>query len=382
MSSRTHPRVMLVGPMPPTKGGMTTFMLNLMASNLNKEFEFVPYSVSRPPKKNVIVNYGYAAIFRGGWLRVLQGILITVWRLFRFPIVLMLRQIDLVQIQASDHHIFWESVLYAIISRLLGRPVLFRIGGSFDVFHGESPPVLKRLIETSLRIPEIVIVQSLFSRDYVRRAGRTAEIVILPNWSRDPVISSDRSLRVNPICMFIAGTEARRKGVDEVIEAVRQLDTTRCAAHFHFVAMVPQLVGRLKEMHVSNIAKVDGHLDHAEVLQLMRQCDIFLLPSHAEGFPNSLIEAMAAGMASIVTPVAAVPEIVADGGALVVPVGDATALAGAIQTVATNSHLRQELGKQAQETVRQKYTPQKALPALGEAYRRLLANAGTFYSRA
>jgi glycosyltransferase involved in cell wall biosynthesis len=352
---------------------MTTFMLNLMASNLNKEFEFVPYSVSRPPKKNVTVNYGYAAIFRGGWLRVLQGIVITVWRLFRFPIVLMFRQIDLVQIQASDHHIFWESVLYAIISRLLGRPVLFRIGGSFDVFHGESPPVIKRLIETSLRIPEIVIVQSLFSRDYVRRAGRTADIVILPNWSRDPVISSDRSLRVNPICMFIAGTEARRKGVDEVIGAVRQLDTTGCPARFHFVAMVPQLVGRLKEMHVSNIANVDGHLDHAEVLQLMRQCDIFLLPSHAEGFPNSLIEAMAAGMASIVTPVAAVPEIVADGGALVVPVGDATALAGAIQTLATNSHQRQELGRQAQETVRHKYTPQKALPALGEAYRRLLA---------
>jgi hypothetical protein len=57
---------MLVGPMPPTKGGMTTFMLNLMASPLNEEFEFVPYTVSRPPKKDVIANYGYGAILRDG----------------------------------------------------------------------------------------------------------------------------------------------------------------------------------------------------------------------------------------------------------------------------------------------------------------------------
>jgi hypothetical protein len=36
-------RILLVGPMPPTKGGIATFMLNLMVSYLNEQFEFVPY---------------------------------------------------------------------------------------------------------------------------------------------------------------------------------------------------------------------------------------------------------------------------------------------------------------------------------------------------
>src|ERR1700675_4374402 len=42
LAAGRRPRVLLVGFMPPTKGGVTTFMLNLMGSHLNGEFEFVP----------------------------------------------------------------------------------------------------------------------------------------------------------------------------------------------------------------------------------------------------------------------------------------------------------------------------------------------------
>ena len=84
---------------------------------------------------------------------------------------------------------------------------------------------------------------------------------------------------------------------------------------------------------------------------------MFLLPSHGEGFPNSLVEAMAAGMASVVTPVGAVPEMVADGGALVIPVGDAGALASAIERLAADPEVRRRLGKEAQRAVSARYTP-------------------------
>jgi hypothetical protein len=161
--------------MPPTKGGMTTFMLNLMASPLNEEFEFVPYTVSRPPKN------GYGAILRGGIMRALNGILLTIWRLLLFPFFLVFWKIDLVQIRASDYFVFWESVLYTLISRFVRRPVLFRIGGAFDSFHRTSPSMIKRLIGASLRIPQFVIVQLQFARNYVRAAGRTSDMVILPN---------------------------------------------------------------------------------------------------------------------------------------------------------------------------------------------------------
>jgi glycosyltransferase involved in cell wall biosynthesis len=369
-----RPVIALVGPMPPTKGGVTTFMLNLMASYLGREFEFVPYTTARPPKKNVSDNWGYGAVLRGGILRLLHGLVLTAWRLARFPLFLLRRRIDLVQIQASDYQVFWESVAYALLARLLGRPVLFRIGGAFDLFHGGSSPLLRRLIAASLRLPQCVIAQSEFARDYIRRAGRDGPMVVLPNWSRDPVDDTlARPPASHPTFLFVAGTEARRKGVDQVIAAAKRLDETGCAARFHLVAMTPRLIERVRAMNLANIAAMEGPVERPRMLELMRRLDVFLLPSHGEGFPNSLIEAMASGMASIVTPVAAVPEIVATGGALTVPVGDDATLAAAVARLAADAPLRRRLASEAQAAIKARYTAETVLPVLREAYRRLAA---------
>jgi len=366
-------RILLVGPMPPTKGGITTFMLNLMASYLNEQFEFVPYTTTRPPKRDVIDNWGYGAVFRGGLLRLFQGIFLTIGRFLSFPYFVISRRIDLVQIQASDYQVFWEGVAYAILARAVGRPVVLRLGGSFDLFHGGSPRLVQQWIAAALQIPQCLIAQSQFAYEYLRRAGRTGKITVLPNWIRDanltPLATTDSPA---PLCLFIASNEARRKGIDEVVEAIRRLDTSGCPARFHLVAMTPSLADRVEALHLNNIYAIEGPVEHGRVLELMRRADVFLLPSHGEGFPNSLVEAMAAGMASVVTPVGAVPEMVADGGALVIPVGDAGALRTAIERLAANPELRRRLGEEAQRTVRARYVPPSALPPLADAYRRLL----------
>jgi len=362
-------RILLVGPMPPTKGGITTFMLNLMASCLNEQFEFVPYTTTRPPKRDVIDNWGYGAVFRGGPVRIFQGILLTIGRFISFPYFVISRRIDLVQIQASDYQVFWEGVVYAILARAVGRPVFLRLGGSFDLFHGGSPRIVQRWIAAALQIPQCLIAQSQFAYEYLRRAGRTGKIIVLPNWIRDTNLTSlARTVSRAPLCLFIASNEARRKGIEEVLGAMRRLDACGCPARFHLVAMTPSLVDRVQALHLNNIHVVEGPVEHDRVLELMRRADVFLLPSHGEGFPNSLVEAMAAGMASVVTPVGAVPEMVADGGALVIPVGDAGALHIAIEQLAANPDLRRRLGEEAQRAVRARYMPPSALAPLADAY--------------
>jgi glycosyltransferase involved in cell wall biosynthesis len=385
---RQRPRILLVGPMPPTKGGVTTFMLNLMASHLNEQFKFIPYSTTRPPKRDVIDNWGYGAVLRGGPVRTLQGILLTIARFIAFPYSVIARRIDLVQIQASDYQVFWEGVIYAILARATGRPVVVRIGGSFDVFHGGSPRLVQRWIAAALRIPHYVIAQSQFGFKYLQQAGRTGEILVLPNWIRDANLTpKTATISANPICLFIAGNEARRKGIEEVVEAMRQLDASRCPARFHLVAMTPSLVDRIAALHLNNIHAIEGPAEQGRVLELMRGADVLLLPSHGEGFPNSLVEAMAAGMACVVTPVGAVPEIVADGGALVVPVGDVGALSNAIERLVTDPELRCRLGEEAQRVVRARYTPASALSSLADAYRQIFersngqGNRGSAVSR-
>jgi len=359
--------------MPPTKGGVTTFMLNLMASYLRRDFEFVAFTTSRPPKRNVIDNWGYGAVLRGGVRRMLIGMLITLWHLLKFPFVVVGQRITLVQIQASDYYVFFEAALYAVMARLLGRPVLFRLGGAFDIFYAGSSPLMRRVISAVLNVPQVVIAQSQFASGCIRRAGRRGPIVVLSNWSQDANnVEVFRTATTMPVFLFVAGTEARRKGIEQVLAAAEKLQQGGSPARFHFLAMTPMLMERATSLGLANIRAIEGPASHSRVLELMRACDVFLLPSHGEGFPNALIEAMTAGMAAIVTPVGAVPEIVADGGALTVPIGDTEALAAAIDRLAREGAVRSRLSHEARATVLARYTEAQALPPLAETYRNVL----------
>lgn len=364
----------MVGPLPPTRGGVTTYMLNVMGSYLQERYEFVGFTTSRPPKKNVAQNWGYGATLKGGLLRTLTGILITLWHLLSFPVVVLRRRPALVQIQASDYFVFWESTCYVLMARLLRVPTLLRIGGAFNVFYGGSSPLGQRMIRAAIGLPDGLIVQSEYWRDLFRQIGRERNVFPIANAVGEELLLDQAPQReAEPIFLFIAGPEAHRKGSRELTAAIQLLGRSGLRARYRFLG-VPKVVAEEMELAgVAPLVSIAGSMDRATVLEEMRKAHVFLLPSHSEGFPNSLLEAMASQMASIVTPVGAVPEIVRDGpGALVVPAGDAAALAEAIATLARDPQRCLAMGRYNEQVVRERYTNGVVLPQLEAAYRRLI----------
>lgn len=90
-----------------------------------------------------------------------------------------------------------------------------------------------------------------------------------------------------------------------------------------------------------------------DVRPILDAADIVVLPSDAEGLPLSLLEAMAAGVAVVATDVPGTREIVSDGvTGLLVPSGDARALASAIARLVADDGLRATLGAAGREAVR------------------------------
>ncbi|MDF1719474.1 MAG: glycosyltransferase family 4 protein [Minwuia sp.] len=350
-------------------------MLNLIASDLADAVDFIPHTTSRPPKKNVVDNYGYAAILKGGVLRLFVAAFATLWHLVSFPFVLWVRRIDIVQIQSSDFQTFWESCVYLWMARRLGRPTMMRLGGIFDQFYEGSSPRLQRGIRAGVAAPDVLIVQSEGWRDYLAGLGRTGPMLVLYNSVPSAsIVAVDAPRNDPPLFIFAAGTEAKRKGAYVLIEALQRPDMAAVHGDFHLAAIIEPLESHFETAALPQRITRQGYLAHADLLDLMRHGDVFLMPSYGEGFPNSLLEAMAAGLVPVVTPVGAVPEIVTDGEhGLVIPAGDPAALAAAITRLADDPDLRLQLARSAQERVRELFVAEVVLKRLAARYTDLLA---------
>jgi glycogen synthase len=114
----------------------------------------------------------------------------------------------------------------------------------------------------------------------------------------------------------------------------------------------------------------------SEIFRLYREADVFVLPTWREGFPNVVIEAMAAGLPVVATPVGAIAEAIEDGkSGLLVPVRDAAALEAALRRLIEDAALRHALGAAARARVESVFAFETVVARLAAIYDELLAAA-------
>ncbi len=142
------------------------------------------------------------------------------------------------------------------------------------------------------------------------------------------------------------------KGVGEFVEAARITRAKRANVAFVLAgdpdpgnpAAIPESV--LHEWQAAGLVEWLGHVD--DMPGFLAQADIVVLPSYREGLPKSLIEAAACGRPLITTDVPGCRDVVTDGvNGLLVPVRNASALAGAIARLAGDQALARRLGEAA-----------------------------------
>jgi glycosyltransferase involved in cell wall biosynthesis len=100
-----------------------------------------------------------------------------------------------------------------------------------------------------------------------------------------------------------------------------------------------------------------GHVPWQQLADLYRRASVFVMPSFYETFGISVIEAMAFGLPVVATKTGGLPEVVEDGiTGILVPTGDAEALADALIRLLRDPDLRQRMGQAGQERVRAEFT--------------------------
>lgn len=148
------------------------------------------------------------------------------------------------------------------------------------------------------------------------------------------------------------------KGFAELLHAAAALTSQGLRVELHFAGDGTHLE-RFRAMGTSlGIGElVHFHGLVAEVAEFLRGLDVFVLPSHAEGMPLTVLEAMASGLPVVATSVGAIPEVIGDERTgLLVPPEDVDALMRAIGRLAADAGLRETLGSAAAKAARESFS--------------------------
>lgn len=115
-----------------------------------------------------------------------------------------------------------------------------------------------------------------------------------------------------------------------------------------------------------------GELEREKVFEYYKRCSVFCLPSYTEGFPNTVIEAMALGCPIVSTKVGAIPEMLNDNCGKLVEAKEVDKLADTIRDVIENKPMAIEIGKNARDKVLNQYVIDKVYQMYYSIWSRLL----------
>lgn len=167
--------------------------------------------------------------------------------------------------------------------------------------------------------------------DLIRGIGVEANRIIeLPSGIESQQVSEQVTDYHKPLRFIFLGRYERRKGIEELNAAIRDvLNKGQRAFELHVVGPIPEQ----KQMRLSQLFYHGEVRDRHKLTELLRSCDVLLCPSWSEGFPNVLLEAMGAGLTVLATRVGAVSVLVNEQAGFMVDKPEPRLLAEALQKI-------------------------------------------------
>jgi glycosyltransferase involved in cell wall biosynthesis len=214
------------------------------------------------------------------------------------------------------------------------------------------------VIANSQAVRDFLVEQDGFDSDLIRVVRNGVDLERFANVSRDRQKLFPYLASANKLIAVVANMNLDIKGHRDLIRAAQVICQEFPAATFLLVGDGPErasLEGMVAELGLSETVLFLGRRN--DVPNILACCDLFVLPSWAEGLPNSVLEAMAAGVPVVATGVGGTPEIVQDGvNGLLVPSRDSRKLAQAIARLLRDPKLAQVLAEAAQERIQLEFS--------------------------
>lgn len=254
--------------------------------------------------------------------------------------------------RANLIHAQWalNGAIAGLCGKVLRRPAITTLRGS-DVRLAKKSWLHRLLLDLTIRLNERVVAVGLeMQEDLKKRFGARNTIEFIPNGVASN--SSDRAQNDGPLRIVTVGSLIAHKGMDVVIAALAaagnglELTVVGDGPEMH------QLKAQAAQLGVARKIAFTGAVAPDEIPALLATNDVFVLMSLGEGRSNAVLEAMAAGLAVVVAAAPGMSELISHNATgVLVPTGDATALADTLKHLHSQADIRRRLGENARQWV-------------------------------
>ncbi|MFT3805090.1 MAG: glycosyltransferase family 4 protein [Burkholderiaceae bacterium] len=364
-------RVLLVSPKPPPVGGIATWTNVVLNSPLPAGVELRALDTGIRWRSLVADNFAWTVI--GGIGHGIQTLLELIWLLVSW-------RPRVVHLCTAGRLGMFRDIVFIVVSRCLGAKVCLHFHRSFKrsevAEFSDRERFEKKLVMIACSLSNAVFVINEATRSELsasmgeRKVRRISNMV---SCITEEELNALKESRDKATILFV-GHVLESKGVIDLIEAATRLPGGHQGFRVDVVGTVSaSMRSQIAEKYPFDWVNLVGELQGEQVVERMKVATLLCLPSYSEGFPFVILEAMSVGTPIVATPVGAIGEALADGAGVLVPVGDPTQLANALQRLLSDPRQREAIGDRGWRRCVEMYSTQAQMRVLIEEWERVLS---------
>lgn len=260
----------------------------------------------------------------------------------------------------------WTAVFSKILYK---KPLVIRTGYTASKNDLEAKKILSFFKHSMMErfayfFSDIAVVTSETQLEYITQRYQLKSVIIVPNYVDVNFFEPVKKDKIKDI--IFVGRLHKEKNLISLINAVAK--TPHSLDIYGQGPLKNEIEAQIKKLGKEKQIKLCGIVPNCKLPTILNQYSIYVLPSHYEGLPKTLLEAMSCELCCIGTDVTGIREVIKHNKNGWLVKTDEESIKKSINLLINNTSLRKKLGKNARETIKKKFSLQKVIKKETQIY--------------